>query len=873
MNAQQDPSELASTTGAPTTGASATGAPATSDLRLSPAAAEQIRAEVAKAGGREVCFLARVGPDRVLVEPRAVARGNKAAVLAAARDAEEGSVMIHNHPSGDLEPSDADLSVAGRLYEGGIGTAITTNEADRLFVVVEPPEPRVVQPLEIDRLEALIGPSGPLVREHPAYEDRPGQRSMLRRVAETYNRGGITLVEAGTGTGKSLAYLIPSAQWALGNAERTVISTNTINLQEQLDEKDLPLVRRLIGDEVDWELVKGRGNYVSIRRALLAAESAPVLFPDDRADELDRLIEWLGQTEYGSRADLAFMPSEDVWDEVKSDTDICLRTRCPHFQACFYQRSRRRAASASLLITNHHLLFADLSVRMATQNYKASAVLPSYRHLVLDEAHNIEDAATSHLGLEVTRRGMFRMLARLDRRGRGVLAAVQEALTAKTEREPALELRSRIEERVRPALEEARAQLTLFLDRLEPLLPSDTVGAVRIGTAELPEPASQPGVQERLDGLVSAFRTLSGELRHVRERLEDHDTLAEGLEGRLLDLGSGEHRLMDSAHTLQTVLNADEEEERFVRWLQWRGKSRGKNRNLVIASAPIEVGDLLREHLFEKVETAVLCSATLATKESFDFLRSRIGLKDDDSGQYDVKLDIDESIIPSPFKFHEQTILVVPTDMPDVNDPGGMFEEATAEVIRDTCGISGGGIFVLFTSHRALRRVAESLREGPALRWPLFVQGEDTRTRLLERFIESEQGLLLGTASFWEGVDVPGRPLRGLIIQRLPFKVPTEPITAARIQAIERRGGSSFVEFVLPLAALKLKQGFGRLVRSREDRGAILILDDRIVRKKYGAYLRESLPPAPLKKGPWADLTRVLKEFYRDSEASGDEPK
>ena len=390
-----------------------------SDLRLSPAAAEQIRAEVGKAGGREVCFLARVDPDRVLVEPRAVARGNKAAVLAAARDADEGSVMIHNHPSGDVEPSDADLSVAGRLYEEGIGTAITNNDADRLFVVVEPPKPRVVQPLEIDRLEALIGPSGPLVQEHPAYEDRPGQRTMLRRVAETYNRGGVTLVEAGTGTGKSLAYLIPSAEWALGNAERTVISTNTINLQEQLDEKDLPLVRRLVGEEVDWELVKGRGNYISIRRAELAAESAPLLFPDDRADELDQLLDWVGQTEDGSRADLTFMPSEDVWDEVKSDTDICLRTRCPHFQACFYQRSRRRAASANLLITNHHLLFTDLSVRIATQNYKASAVLPPYRHLVLDEAHNIEDAATSHLGLEVTRRGMFRMLARLDRRGRG----------------------------------------------------------------------------------------------------------------------------------------------------------------------------------------------------------------------------------------------------------------------------------------------------------------------------------------------------------------------------------------------------------------------------------------------------------------------
>ena len=311
------------------------------------------------------------------------------------------------------------------------------------------------------------------------------------------------------------------------------------------------------------------------------------------------------------------MPSEDVWDEVKSDADICLRARCPHFQACFYQRSRRRAASATLLITNHHLLFTDLSVRIATQNYKASAVLPAYRHLVLDEAHNIEDAATSHLGLEVTRRGMFRMLARLDRRGRGVLTAVQEALAGRTEREPAMELRSRIEERVRPALEEARAQLSLFPRRVGAASSVRRHGCradrhCRDARARVP-----PAVRERLDGLVSAFRVLSTELRHVRERLEDHDTLAEGFPGRLLDLRSGEHRLTDTAHTLRTVLDADAEEERYVRWLEWRGKSRGKNRNLVIASAPIEVGDLLREHLFERVETVALCSATLATKESF----------------------------------------------------------------------------------------------------------------------------------------------------------------------------------------------------------------------------------------------------------------
>ncbi len=834
----------------------------TSNLRMSPAAADTIRREIEKAGGREVCFLAQVNEARELIEPRAVARGNQAAVLVAARGAEEGGVVVHNHPSGVLEPSDADLSVAARLYEEGLGSAITDNSAEGLYVVVEPPSPRQVEPLDIEAIEDLIGPDGPLVDRHPRYEDRPGQRAMLRLVAERFNEGGVAIIEAGTGTGKSLAYLMPAAAWALQNGERTVISTNTINLQEQLHNKDLPLVRDLMGEDVDWALVKGRGNYISIRRARLAAETAPLLFEDDRADELDALLDWIDRTDDGSLADLTFVPSDDVWDEVRSDPDICLRTRCPYFQACFYQRSRRTAASARLLIANHHLLFTDLSVRMATRNYSGSAVLPAYRHLILDEAHNIEDAATSHMGLEATRLGMFRLLARLDRRGRGILAAVQEALAGGSGKTEATDLRSRIEERVRPAVDEARAQLTLFLDAMEPLLPIDAVGAARIGTVDFPEPVARTAVRERLDGLVIAFRGLEAEVRNVREALDRDEALSEGLEGRVLDLRSAERRLGGSVLALRTVLDPEEGEDRFVRWLEWRGRPRKGRRNLVMASAPIELGGMLRDGLFEKTDTVVLSSATLAARDSFAFLRSRVGLSPEELDQSEVMQEVIEAIIPSPFDFRTQTILGVPTDLPDVNSPGDALEEATARIVGEMAGISDGGLFVLFTSYRALRRVAELLRADGGLPWPLFVQGEDGRACLLEGFVASGSGILLGTASFWEGVDVPGRPLRGLVIQRLPFRVPTEPVTAARVEAIEKRGGNAFWDFALPLAALRLKQGFGRLVRSHDDRGSVVILDDRILRKRYGAYLRDSLPPAPLTKGPWSEVSQALRLFH-----------
>ena len=354
-------------------------------LRLSSESARTIKDEVARAQGREVSFLADVTPEREVVNARAVARGNYGAVLAVARDAGEGGVMIHNHPSGHLEPSDADLAVAARLYDEGLGSVIINNDADRMYVVVEPPEPKTRIPLDLEEITAALAP-GSAFADFPGYEDRDGQRTMLRFTATCFNDGHVGLVEAGTGTGKSLAYLLPAAQWAAQNGERTIISTNTINLQEQLVEKDIALAEGAIGARVKWALVKGRGNYVSIRRARLAAESAPTLFPDDRSMEISGLMEWLDRTDDGSLSDLPFVPSEDVWEEVRSETDACLRAKCPHFQECSYQRSRRTAAGADLVVVNHSLFFSDLAVRIVTSNTRDPAVLPAYERVIFDEA-------------------------------------------------------------------------------------------------------------------------------------------------------------------------------------------------------------------------------------------------------------------------------------------------------------------------------------------------------------------------------------------------------------------------------------------------------------------------------------------------------
>jgi len=829
-------------------------------LYLSPTAAERIREEIARARGNEVCFLARVDAAGEVHEPRAVARGNRRAVLAAVGGAGPGMLAIHNHASGALDPSDPDLEIAAELYAEGIGLAITDNQARELYVVVEPAPLREFEPLDAAELDAVLAPGGVLSRAHPAYEDRPTQRELARVVAEAYNGGGIALAEAGTGTGKSIAYLVPAIQWAVRNGERTVISTNTINLQEQLVEKDLPFLRRTLGEPFRFALVKGRRNYLSIRRAQLAAQSAGTLFETAAQAELDAILEWSRSTRDGSLQDLSFQPSPEVWDEVASESDVCLRAKCPHFESCFYQRARRDASSADLLVVNHHLLFSDLAIRRAQGNYTAPAVLPAYRRVVLDEAHNLEDVATAHLGASLSRRGLFRTLGRLDRRGRGILAAIEERLRAGADDLLQQDALARIRETIRPAVERAREHAAELFLRLEALVLAANDGVVRLE----PDFTTEPEWTERLapvyENLTIALDALVRELGRLRDLIQLDTRWAEALEERLLELQGASARVVASLDALRLAFSPGDDAMPLVRWLERRGGGEGREANVVVNAAPVDVSGALSEALFERVDTAVLTSATLATRDGFTFLKERLGI-----GRGGVKLR--ESVHPSPFDYASQTIVAIPTDVPAPRgDEDGRFDRATADLIGELAGMCDGGLFVLFTSYRSLRAVAAELRRrGVDGRWPLFVQGEAPRARLVERFAASGHGILLGVASFWEGVDVPGQPLRGLVITKLPFKVPSEPLTAARIEAIQRDGGNAFYDYMLPHAALRLKQGFGRLVRSRTDRGAIVLLDRRLVEKGYGRYFLDSLPPSPVEVGPWTELAPRVRTFYAAS--------
>ena len=824
------------------------------DDRLSPPAAAAIRAAIRLAGGREVCFVAGLDEDGIVRTARVVARGDVSSVLALPGFAERGELLVHNHPSGDLEPSDADLEIAARLHDGGVGFAIVDNAATRLYVVVEVPRDRPRRRLAPADVAADLGPAGPVAAHLSCYEDRPSQRDMAGAIARLYNGGGIALFEAGTGVGKSLAYLLPALRWAAANGERTIVSTNTINLQEQLIGKDLPFLERSLDDQpVRFAMLKGWRNYVCLQRLENAGAEGPGLFDDEVVTQLASLRAWAERTADGSLSDFATPPRPDVWDEVAAEPDLCTRLKCPHFDRCFLFQARRVAAQADVIVVNHHLLLSDLAVRRAQQNWDDAAVLPAYSRLVVDEGHHLEDAAASHLGNTVTRRALQRQLARLDRRGKGLLNALLARLASRDDLLSVASL-DLVHARLAPAVHAARDRGALVFDILERFLRDAKTPVVRLTEDFADHPVWRAGLDAALTDLLREIAMLKQGLTTVRERLELDQGRNDNLASLLSEMRAVARRLEGIGDGLQGALRPPDGGPPLVRWVE----TRGRDGNVAVTAVPLDIAPILRADLFERMESAVITSATLAVDGRFDFLRARLGL---DEPQVEPEM----AIFPSPFEYARQSLLVVPTDLAPPNGDPAAHAAAVRRILIDVLGCCDGGMFALFTSHRELRAAAVELRErNIEEHWPLLVHGEDSRDALLRRFRESGRALLLGTASFWEGVDVSGHALRALILAKLPFNVPTEPLTAARCEAIQARGEDAFGEYMLPLAGLRLKQGFGRLIRSTTDRGVVVLCDPRVVTRNYGRRLLATLPPARRVTGQWEEVRHEIERFYRE---------
>jgi ATP-dependent DNA helicase DinG len=821
--------------------------------RLTPGVRAFLAGEIAAAGGREVSFVATLDGDGMVTTARVAARGTVDMVLALPGTALRGEMLLHNHPSGVLSPSQADLNVAARLHDGGVGFGILDNDASDLYVVVEVPRIRAVQRIDPFEVIDTLGERGPIAAHLGQYEDRRSQRDMAAYIADGYNDGGTQLMEAGTGVGKSFAYLVPALAWARTNQERTVVSTNTINLQEQLVGKDLPLLREALstGDyRPSFALLKGWRNYLCLSRLHQAVGSQRTLLEQDKLDELVALSEWAGHTADGTLSDLPVTPTPEVWDEVSAEADLCSRLKCPHFDRCFLFRARRRAAEADVVVVNHHLLAADLSVRRLQDNWEEAAVLPPYKRLVLDEAHHLEEVAAGHLGIQVTSRSVRRLLSRFERNNRGLAPTLSHELAAGIDR-PSREALEILQQRLYPALADARRASDALFQRLSERLAEVPAGQLRLSDDFAVDPIWEEGLALDLDASLTAFRALRESVETIADRLSQSDD-TERRGQILLELRGALRRLDAVSDGLNRALRPAGGGPATVRWME----RTARGQQVQLSAVPLDLAPVLRELLFDRLDTVVLTSATLAAGGDFEFLESRLGLGGEDSPV------TERQIFSSPFDYPSQCLFGVPTDLPDPREDEIVHGAAVVQIVTDLAYASDGGMFVLFTSHASLRRAAAELRLALGTRWPLLVQGEAPRDVLLRRFRQAENAILLGTDSFWEGVDVPGRALRALVINKLPFKVPSEPLTAARLERLAEEGQDGFFHYLLPHAALKLKQGFGRLIRSRKDVGVVVLLDSRAVTKRYGPMLLEGLPRAERVVGTWTQVRTKCEDFF-----------
>lgn len=769
-------------------------------LRFSADAAAAMRAAIAEAEGAEVFAVGSVeGGSVVAIEVHA--RGTEDAVLALRSRPRAGQVVVHNHPSGVLRPSEADLHLAGPFGEDGIGFVIVDNAVTASTWVVEPAA-RITRAIDRDELVRVFAEVLPAAS--PGWEARPGQVEMALAVADTLDGGGVAALEAGTGTGKSLAYLVPAALWARANEGKVVVSTHTKNLQAQLASEDLPALARAL--DVRFAVLEGRTNYVC-KRKLLAAEGG---------ETIERARAWAATTATGKIAELDMAVDDELRDAIESDADQTLRARCPHFNTCFYYQARRTAAAAHVVVVNHALLFRDVALKAV-----GARLLPDFDRVILDEAHHLEQAATGAADCRASEIGIARALAPLvARRGRpGALERVSELADAAAG--AAIEAAAEVP-RVRAAARDAFAVLGGGVDN-----PLRIVGP----------PPHEPVYA----ALVEGIRALAARLGAVLAGLEGVKIPAAKMQP-VLDVGRAKRRLEEAATALSGMRDVDAD---WVRWLDPGA------RGVAAVRAPLDVAPMVRAALHDGMEAAVLASATLAVAGDMRPVLGRVGLADAAT-----------RVFPSPFDFSSAVLLALPKDLP-APDQDGWWEQVI-EATRAAIEASGGGAFVLCTSHEAVRRIGDALHAALGNRHAILRQGGIARERLLERFRADRGAVLVGTDSFWEGVSVKGEGLRLVVIPRLPFRVPTEPVAEARYQRIEARGGDPFRQWALPGAVLKLRQGFGRLVRSTSDRGVVMILDRRVHEAWYGRVFLSALPPATRAVGPSRAVLERVRAFFTE---------
>lgn len=800
-----------------------------------------IKNSISEANGKEVFFTGQINEAGLCISVKIGSRGAEHSVPVNFNDKRTASVLIHNHPSGNLTPSSADLGIASECSENAQGFYIVNNSVSEIYVVMEPVKPKSIKKIDEESAGFYISEGGALSKISENFEEREVQITLLKNIARVFNENKIAVYEAGTGVGKSYSYLIPSVMWALQNDERIVVSTGTINLQQQLCEKDLPAVEKIIGKKIKFILMKGRQNYVCKRR-LSDAASLLDLF-EDETTELKKIAEWAESSSTGNKSDLSFMPSENAWSKVNSESDACMGMRCPFHNECFVMRVRKEAAGANVIVVNHHLLFADIESRLDGAGFEDAAVLPPYKHIIFDEAHGIENAATSFFSESVNRFKLSKLINQMYRKRKnsesGHLCSLAILSSNEEKAAEAYEVTNKIKNEI------ANVELAA-----KDLLRNDYTMRLYDGTARDFGP-----LLVELRNLSKYLGDFTGIVREVMEGIDedDHD-IPSYWESKII------LRRLDSYVLLLKNFGEWDEKREEVFWIQRRrlppdmAKDSTDPDYIVFTQTPLDISHLMNDGVYEQMKSVVCTSATLKTGRDFNYWMNRNGVFF--AGQDRVL----KGEFPSPFPYNRNMLFAVPNDAPLPDNMG--YQQYIEMALPKLITAAEGRTLVLFTSRDSMinaHRNVCAVMKGFSGR--IMKQGDDDSGKLLEAFKQEKESVLFATDSFWQGVDVPGESLSQVIIVKLPFTVPNDPVFVARSEAIEKRGGSSFMELSVPEAVIKFRQGIGRLIRRGDDKGVVVVLDRRIYEKRYGTIFISSMPECKKMYAPLSEITSKINDF------------
>lgn len=797
--------------------------------RFSEESLQTIKKYLEEHNNKSMIFKATFDEDEKIQKPFFLSLYKKKSFEETLTKVGKNEVVIRTTKPNQLYPSDMELELSEELYtRRNIAYCLLSSDLDDFYFVQD--IDRIF--LEEIDIENYFAKDGILAKEIKGFEYRQEQEEMAQYIQDAINEDRKIIVEAGTGTGKTLAYLIPSIKWAVTNKKKVIIATNTINLQEQLLLKDIPLAKSIIKDEFSYVLVKGRNNYVCKRlfNELVLGKSIDIeTFSMEAREQIEYILKWGNKTKTGDKAELPFEVYPDVWELVQSTTELCLGKKCPYRKECFYIKTRMEKMEADILISNHHVFFADLNVRAETDFDSEYLILPRYDMVIFDEAHNVESVARSYFSVEVSKISFTRLLNRIyqkknkRKKEKSALIRVEDTVDEKNleDSEQYIYLLNTLKEEI-SILQNIGDE---YFDEIRKIYETNTEAPIKksLNNFEMTKSRFLENLREKKDifqSKLADFLNLMMSFNNVIDEEKDKNPEV---------INFNNHLKMFKAYIDSFKFINSFEDDNYIYWLDINSK----RTNVVLTATPLNIAQKLSTVLFDNLDRLVFASATIVVNGNFDYFKKSLGLDEEDCI---------EAIIKSPFDYDEQMSVYIPSDIQDSENINAFVSDASKFILNILLKTNGKA-FILFTSYTMLNQIYYSISKKLKDKgFEVFLHGDKPRSQIIKEFKEAENPILFGTTSFWEGVDVQGENLSNVIITKLPFLVPTDPVVSAISKKIEEDGGNSFMDFQLPEAIIKFKQGVGRLIRKKTDSGNIFILDNRILKKRYGSLFINALP-------------------------------